>query len=189
MKALLLGLVMATGIVSVTMAQQHGQDLENEDVPKVVYNAFGEKYPEASVVKWYYPDCNCYEDWVSKWEEEIREGEDYKAEMEQPDFFQVAYKYKDKNQRTIYYRNGEWVESRSKIRREELPETIKQAVEKTQYRNWDIGKYVVLVEKPRADGKTEMIYRLYMKGGLKRHLLKFYPDGTLVPKKRWLTES
>lgn len=189
MKVLLLGLVMATGMASVATAQQHGQKMEDKDVPKVVYHAFGEKYPEASVVKWYYPDCNCYEDWVSKWEEEIREGENHEAEMEQPDFFQVAYKYKDKDQRTIYYRNGEWVETRSKISRDELPETIKQAVEQTEYRNWDIGKYVVLVEKPLPGGKTEMFYRLYMKGGLKRHLLKFHPDGTPVAKKRWLTES
>lgn len=159
--------------------------VNKDQVPKVVYKAFGSKYPYADKVEWYLPDCDCYDDWKNEWESVMIEPTGKK--IEDPDNFYVRFQYKDKSQRSIFYRNGEWMETEIIMNTTDLPGLIVDAVKKSQYSDWKMADQVILMERPMADGSIEAIYTITLKGGLKKHNLKVYADGSLVPKKKLLS--
>ena len=157
----------------------------DKDVPKVVYKAFGTKYPYADKVEWYLPDCDCYDDWKNEWESMMIEPTGQR--LETPDNFYVRFQYKDKTQRSVFYRNGEWIETEIVLNTKDLPDLIINAVKNSQYADWKMPEQVVLMERPQADGSVEAIYTIPLKGGIKKHNLKVNVDGTLVPKKKLLS--
>ena len=165
-------------------ALQPGKVAE-KDVPKVVYKAFGTKYPYADKVEWYLPDCDCYDDWKNEWESRMIQPTGKKIET--PDNFYVSFQYKDKTQRSVFYRNGEWIETEIILNTVDLPDLIVDAVKNSQYADWKMPDQVVLMERPLPDGSVEAIYTIPLKGGIKKHNLKVYMDGSLVPKKKLLS--
>lgn len=170
-------IVMFFCIVFVTNAQKL---IKEKQVPKVVYSAFGEQYPDAIVVQWEIPDCNCYEDWVSAWETEM--SKEYPQEYVDPEAFYVTYKYKNDEKRSVYYKNGQWMQTRSKIHKESLPEPILAAVQDSEYRDWEIADHAFIIETPTADNKVNLYYKVYLKGGVKRHVFRVGVDGKPIPK-------
>jgi len=161
---------------STTNAQKK---IDKKKVPKVVYSAFGEQYPDAKVEKWELPDCDCYEDWINEWEAQM--SEKYPQDYIEPNTFYVTYKYKNKEQKSIYYRNGEWLQTQTKISKENVPGTVMTAVKNSEYSDWKMGDYVILVQKPNGGGDKDLFYKVFLKGGMKRYVLKVKTDGTLVP--------
>ncbi|MDH3710450.1 MAG: PepSY-like domain-containing protein [Cyclobacteriaceae bacterium] len=159
--------------------------VDKDQVPKVVYKSFGTKYPFADKVEWYLPDCDCYDDWKNEWESAMIEPTGKK--IEDPDNFYVRFQYKDKTQRSVFYRNGEWMETEIILNTKDLPDLILDAVKNSEYSDWKMADQVVLMERPLADGSVEAIYTVTVKGGLKKRNLKVFADGTLVPKKKLLS--
>ncbi len=96
-------------IVAIGNAQQ--KKIKEEQVPKVVYSAFGQQYPDATVVQWEVPECDCYEDWVGAWETEM--SAEYPQEYEDPDAFYVTFKYKNDERRSIFLQ--EWTVDANKV--------------------------------------------------------------------------
>ena len=165
-------------IVAIGNAQQ--KKIKEEQVPKVVYSAFGQQYPDATVVQWEVPECDCYEDWVGAWETEM--SAEYPQEYEDPDAFYVTFKYKNDERRSIFYKNGQWMQTRSKINKERLPKPILAAVQESEYRDWEIADNAFIIETPTVDGKVDLYYKVYLKGGIKRHVLRVGVDGRPIPK-------
>ena len=161
--------------------------IDKKKVPKVVYSAFGEQYPDAVVQKWEMPDCDCYEDWINQWEAQM--SEKYPQDYSSPNSFYVTYKYQDKEQKSIYYRNGEWMQTQTKLKKKSIPASIMAAVNQSEYSDWDVADYAILVEKPSGNGQKEAFYKVFLKGGLKRHILKVNTDGSIIPKEKLFEEE
>lgn len=174
MKKLLLLIVAGLFIAFTADAQE--VEIAEEQVPRLVYHAFGEKYPNAIATEWSYPNCNCYEEWENKWSEELGI-----AGEEAPDYFFVTYKYENKDQRTVYYRTGKWVETRIKMQSKEVPENIFAFLEHTKFKDWKLENTAFFIQTALEDGGFDAYYKLTFKNKGKKETVKVdAKEGTLL---------
>ena len=175
-------LIIAVVFLATCFASNAQKKRETNDVPKVVYSAFGEQYPDAQVVQWEMPGSTCYKDWISSWEQGM--SEEYPMEYTEPNTFHVTYKYQNNEQRSVYYRDGQWVQTRTKINKESIPEAVMYTVNNLGYGDWDVADYAFLVEKPLEKDRRDVFFKIYLKKGIKRQVMKVNFDGTLKQKNK-----
>lgn len=117
-------------------------------IPASVTEAFKEKYPHATKVEW--------KDKVTS--------------------FAASFEEDDKQYEARFNSKGEWQETEEQIDEEEIPETVKDGLEKSKYAEWEIRK-VRRIELP--DDAVQ--YKVQVeKNDIQRKNLLFSSDGKLL---------
>lgn len=117
-------------------------------IPGIVTDSFKVKYPNAQSVTW--------EDKLTNFQASFNmDGEKYTA------------KYSSK---------GEWLSSQKKIKKESLPEAVKDGLSKSKYATWEVGTVTVNF----LPGNVTQYGVFVSKSDLNRKNLLFSNDGQLL---------
>lgn len=117
-------------------------------IPASVTEAFKEKYPDATKVEW--------KDKVTSFAASFEEdGKQYEARFNS---------------------KGEWQETEEQISEEEIPETVKDGLEKSKYSEWEITK----VRRIELPGDTVQFKVQVEKSEIQKKNLLFSSDGKLL---------
>ncbi|HYE35194.1 PepSY-like domain-containing protein [Methylocaldum sp.] len=145
-KALLSALVISSFYLAEAAAEE--RELNKNDVPKAVLEAFERVHPEAKAVEY---------------EEKTRGG---------MPFYELEYKVQGKEREFIYSADGTLVEQHEEIDRKDLPEVISQAVKKERPQ-----ATIKEVERITKSGETIIGYEVEIKDGQQEIELEFDPTG------------
>ncbi|MDB5272584.1 MAG: hypothetical protein JWO58_951 [Chitinophagaceae bacterium] len=145
MKKIILALTLVLAIVAGTHAQVAKNDnaktkspsakrkVKKEDVPKTVTESFLVVYPENPAAEWYaYP---YYWDYV---DEDLDLDSTGSIEYLYPEYYEVIVVKEGKMHHSIFHKSGRHVQTRKKIKKEELPTEIATAFNSGPYKDWKI---------------------------------------------------
>jgi hypothetical protein len=135
-----------TFIIVLLSINAFGQNLEENQVPKIIKDSFKQKYPDAYVYEWEYK----------------RQHKIYEAE-----FIAKGNKYE-----SYFTHEGVWVKTERDIKKEELPQNIWEALTKTEYAHWKVDdieehntpEHGILYELELKDSKKK-VYLYFLPDG------------------------
>ncbi|MFC2107106.1 hypothetical protein ACFLRY_02100 [Bacteroidota bacterium] len=149
-----------------------------KDIPKKVRTEFKKQYTDASVHKWYITHLTYWQNdmssnWYTDWF-----GRTQKIDLtyDKPTYFEVEFTNKNKElSRAIYNMFGFWYETRSQVK--ELPENVKDALNKSKYNAWIVSK---LKEKIESPGWPFDVYRFKVSKGSQYVIIKIDESGNII---------
>jgi hypothetical protein len=152
-KFILCGLIIVVSLMTNTITAKE-KKIRADKVPQLVQNGFKGMMHDAIIKKW----------------------------MEDNSVFTVIYKQNQKEFKATFNKDGKWMNTSSIINWEDLPETVKNGLNESQYRNWTVfglikidsnvgpKKYALLVDNANqylgaglgeGDGGFTEIYKIY----------------------------
>ena len=125
------------------------QDLNSSNIPTAVHQAFSKRYPNMFAYEWKYKK---------------KKGH-YRAEFIDNGMELEAY----------FAPDGTWIQTKTEIKKAQLPQEIWKSLSKTDYQNWKVDD-IDRLQTP----KYPIVYKLEMKNGKQKIYLYFLANGKQV---------
>ena len=150
--------------------------LEKDKVPKEVTESFYLEYPQTIHENWYgYPQYDYGNDWWDDWYDD-----NTYAYSDNPEYYVVDFFGDSTKQKAIYSKSGKKIAIHKHLI-SELPRAVSDAINKSEYKNWTIGKN----NEEIFEDKNEMkVYKIEVEKGSEKHHLYFHQNGKLLKDKK-----
>jgi hypothetical protein len=144
-------LIYAVCFVSLQLVFAQKGKITDPKVPVAVTNAFNAKYPNMKVTDW-----------------------DYEADK---NAYKGKFKMNGKEMEAFFSADGEWMKTKTDIKREQLPVAVSKAIAAGEYSSWSMSDFA---ELDTPEGKH---YKVKVRKGVDFDYLKYDTNGKLLERK------
>ncbi len=119
------------------------------NIPEEVKRSFSKQYPDSYVYEW-------------EWKKKVK-------------LYQAEFMLKGKKHKAMFSENGDWVRTRSEIKKKDIPAPVLKSITQSIYAEWEIDD----AEEHITPAHT-LLYEIEMERGKQEVYLYFLPDGQLM---------